>query len=250
MEVSGGERYLLLTFMTAALKMEGYAVSEACIACDACCNDFPDIFKMNGDHTRAIVYAEVAVGKFDPWDIIYDCPVDAISLIKGELPPPPANKKPASQKNETAAPDLGEILDARPWEVRWAETKAKGDESYWERMKRYGMATSLEETPTQYLMKVALPDKVPEHPMKYRWNLPQKMPDYKFDVHLEGNGKVLHLKAWLEDERVKRLCGVANSFPDRFLRELELPTSAKELKFNYNPQAKLLDIVMDKVSTI
>ncbi len=66
--------------MSDAAPIEEYAVSEACIACDACCNDFPDIFKMNKDHTRAIAYAPTTKGKFDPWDIIYDCPVDAISM--------------------------------------------------------------------------------------------------------------------------------------------------------------------------
>lgn len=226
---------------------EEYAVSEACIACDACCNDFPEIFKMNGDHTRAIAFAPSAKGKFNPWDIIYDCPVDAISLIKGELPPPPVDKKPASgAKKETPPPPEGEVIDPRPWEVRWAEARARGEESYWERMKRYGNASTIEESPTQYFLRVALPERVPDHPMKYRWNLPDKMPDYKFDIHLEKEGRVLNLKAWLEDQRVKRLCGVANSFPDRFLRELDLPHPCKEVKQNYNPQAKVLDIILEK----
>lgn len=227
--------------------MEEYAVSEACIACDACCNDFPEVFKMNGDHTMAIAYAPIGKGKYNPWDIIYDCPVDAISLIKGELPPPPADKKPASQKE--AAPPLpepGEIVDDRPWQIRWEEAQNRGEESYWERMKRYGMATSMEETPNQYLLRLALPEKVPDHPLKFKMNLPDKMPDYKFDIHLERNGRMLFLKGWMEDQRVKRLCGVANSFPDRFLRELELPVPAKDLKFNYNPKDKVLDVIIDK----
>ncbi len=230
----------------AALQMEEYAVSEACIACDACCNDFPDIFVMNADHTRAKAVNPSPVGKFDPWDIIYDCPVDAISLIKGTLPPPPEGKKKKSGGEE--AVDTGPIEDTRPWQVRWEEAQQRGPESYWERMKRYGMATTLEETAKQYLLRVALPERVPDHQLKYKWNLPDKMPDYKFDVKLGGSGRALLLKGWLEDQRVKKLCGVANSFPDRFLRELELPAEpGKELKFNYNPQEKVLDIVIDKV---
>lgn len=227
--------------------MEEYAVSEACIACDACCNDFPEVFKMNADHTRAIPYAPTPKGKYDPWDIIYDCPVDAISLIKGELPPPPADKKPASQKEAAPpAPEPGEVADDRPWQVRWDEAKQRGEESYWDRMKRYGMAASMEETPGQYLLRFALPEKVPDHPLKFKMNLPDKMPDYKFDIRLERDGKMLFLKGWLEDQRVKRLCGIANSFPDRFLRELELPVPAKDFKFNYNPKDKVLDIIIDK----
>ncbi len=229
----------------AAPQLEEYAVSEECIACDACCNDFPDIFKMNADHTRAIAFAPSTAGKFNPWDIIYDCPVDAISLIKGELPPPPP-KKPKPGQEEAPPPNPADLVDNRPWEIRWAEAQARGPESYWERMKRYGQASTIEENPTQYLLRFALPEWVPDHPLKYKWNLPQKMPDYKFEVRLDQSGKKLYLKAWLEDQRVKRLSGVVNSFPDRFLREMELPIPCKEIKQNYNPKDKVLDIIIDK----
>jgi ferredoxin len=229
----------------AAAQMEEYAVSDACIACDACCNDFPDIFVMNADHTRAIAKSPSPVGKFDPWDIIYDCPVDAISLIKGVLPPPPEGKKKKSGEEEVV--DTTPVEDTRPWEVRWEEAKrVRGEESYWERMKRYGMATTMEETGKQFLLRLALPDRVPDHPLKFKWNLPDKMPDYKFDIQLARDGKALMLKGWMDDQRVRKLCGVANSFPDRFLREMLLPAKAKEFKFNYNPQDKVLDVVIDK----
>jgi len=33
--------------MAEAALLEEYFVTEDCIACDAFCNDFPDIFKMN-----------------------------------------------------------------------------------------------------------------------------------------------------------------------------------------------------------
>jgi hypothetical protein len=66
------------------------------------------------------------------------------------------------------------------------------------------------------------------------------------EVRLEKGGRMLFVKGWLEDQRVRRLCGVANSFPDRFLRELELPVPVKDLKFNYNPKDRVLDIIIDK----
>jgi ferredoxin len=229
----------------AAVQMEEYAVSDACIACDACCNDFPDIFVMNADHTKAIAKNAAPKGKFDPWEIIYDCPVDAISLIKGELPPPPENKK--KKSGEEAPLEVVPSEDTRPWEIRWEEAKrVRGEEPYWERMKRYGMATTMEETGKQYLLRLAMPERVPDHPLKFKWNLPDKMPDYKFDIRLARDGGALMLKGWMDDQRVRRLCGVANSFPDRFLREVLLPAKAKELKFNYNPQDKVLDVVIDK----
>ncbi|MDO8461879.1 MAG: ferredoxin [Deltaproteobacteria bacterium] len=227
-----------------APNMELYAVSEACIACDACCNDFGDVFKMNDDHTRAIVYAPVAKGKYDPWDIIYDCPVDAISLIKGELPPPPEGKKPASAKKKEEELPPSEITDDRPWEVRWAEVSSL-IESDWDRRKRYGFADYFEETPTQYILRFAMPEKVPNHPFKFKWNLPDKMPDYKVQVRFPEPNKII-VKACLEDLRIKKLCGVANSFPDRWYREIQLPGPTKGFKENYNPQEKCLEIAIDK----
>lgn len=120
------------------------------------------------------------------------------------------------------------------------------DEPYWERMKRYGQAYTVEETLHQYHFRFDLPMRVPEHRMKYQRNLPDRMPDYKFDIQIKQDGRMLAFRAWLEDPRVKQLCGIANSFPDRFLRELELPSPAKDLKFNYNPKDKVLDIIVDK----
>ncbi|MBI1909289.1 MAG: ferredoxin [Deltaproteobacteria bacterium] len=226
--------------------IEEYAVSEACIACDACCNDFGDVFKMDADHTRAVAYAPVAKGKYNPWDILYDCPVDAISLIKGELPPPPADKKPASAKKKEEEGLPSQVLtDPRPWEERWAEV-AGLTESDWERRKRYGFADYFEETPDQFLFRFALPEKVPNHPLKFKWNLPDKMPDYKLSVDLK-EPTLLRVKAWLEDQRVKKLCGAANSFPDRWLREIRLSQPVKGVRQNYNAQEKLLDVVIDKV---
>lgn len=143
--------------------------------------------------------------------------------------------------------DIAPAEDNRPWEVRYNEAlRLRGEEPYWERMKRYGMATSMEETSKQVMLRLALPERVPDHPLKFKWNLPDKMPDYKFDIQLGRDGQALFLKGWLEDQRVKKLCGVANSFPDRFMREILLPAKAKEMKFNYNPQDKVLDVVIDK----
>ena len=222
-----------------ATELEEYFVTEACIACDACCDDFPDIFKMNDDHTLAIAYASTAKGTFNPWDIITVCPVDAISLTKGEMPPQPEGME------EEAEAELApvELEDTRPWEIRWAEVKDL-PENEWERMKRYGLASSSDETIDKYSFRFALPGLVPDHEYKFKWGLPTKMPDYKIDVQLDG--QILKVKATLEDKRVKKLCSFANSFPDRFLRVLELPEPCKDITHNYNTATKILDIVVTK----
>ncbi len=228
----------------AAAPMEEYAVSDACIACDACCNDFPEIFIMNPEHTMAKAIAPSPKGKFNPWDIIYVCPVDAISLIKGDLPPPPEGKKKASHAEE--APVV--LEDTRPWQVRWEEAKKRPAESAWERMKRYGMATTIDESLNEYHLRFALPERIPDHELKYRWSLPEKMPDYKFDVKLDKNGSRIIVKAWFEDDRVRRLSGAINSFPDRFMRELDLGVVCKDVKTNYNAADRILDVIIEKAT--
>ncbi len=221
-----------------AEEMEEYSVSEACIACDACVDDFPDIFKMDDAHTRAEAYASSPKGTINPWDIVTICPVDAISLTKGEMPPPPEGME---EEEEDLVPV--ELEDTRPWEIRWAEVKDL-EENEWERLKRYGLASSVNETVDQYILRFAMPETVPNHPYKFKWGLPNKMPDYKIDVDL--NGTLLKVSAKLEDKRVRKLCNVANSFPDRFLRDFELPVPGKSFKHNYNPADKTLEIVVDK----
>ena len=156
------------------------------------------------------------------------------------------NSAPVAPQPE-AAPAVPVVTDPRPWEVRWAEAQRRGPETQWERARRYGMAVTIEETKTHYLLRVELPEDVPEHPYKYKWDLPLKMPDYKFDVHLEKEGREIYLKGWFEDEKIGRLCGIANSFPDRFLRTLELPIPARDISTHYDPVARVLNIVVSKV---
>ncbi len=223
------------------VNMDEYAVSEECIACDACCNDFPDVFKMNGDNTRAIAYAEAAAGTYNPWDIITDCPVDAISLIKGELPPEPEHLQ---KKGEEELEPI-ELEDTRPWPIRWEEVKDQ-PENEWERMKRYGLAYTIHETPNKIHFRFAMPETVPNHKFKFKWGLPEKMPDYEAEVKIEGG--ILKILAKLTDKRVHKLCDVATSFPDRFLREFDLGGDYTEFSKNYSTKAKILDIVVDKTA--
>ena len=63
-----------------------YYVDDQCIACDACCQDFPEVFFM-GDDQKAHAHDE------HPWDlynartVVDVCPTGAIEF-SGELPPP------------------------------------------------------------------------------------------------------------------------------------------------------------------
>jgi len=223
--------------MAEAAQLEEYFVTEDCIACDACCDDFPDIFKMNEEHTRAIAFDKSPIGKFNPWDIITVCPVDAIELTNMPMPPKPEGM--VEEKKEEAAPvDLGN------WQERWAAVKDQ-PEDQWERMKRYGMASTFSDDGDHYTLRFDMPSKVPNHELKFKWGLPEEMPDYAYAVEIE-EGKRVRVKAKLEDEKIKKLTGWLNSFPSMFLKEMDVDQRLKGHKEKYDPETRVLTVTLEK----
>lgn len=222
----------------AATSREEYFVTEDCIACDACCNEFPDIFKMNAEHTRALAVNPSPVGKFNPWDIIEVCPVNAIQLTNLPMPARPEADHQAKSPAEEALPAV-----PADWEERWLQAKDE-IEPQWERMKRYGMASMLEEEASRYIWRFDMPDRVPQHRLKFQWGLPDRMPDYKTSVEVKG--RHVQVKARLEDPRLRKLCGWINSFPEGFLRELTLAHPIKSHKTHYDPETRVFEVSLEK----
>ncbi len=223
--------------MAEAALLEEYFVSEDCIACDACCDEFPDIFKMNEEHTRAKAVSQSPVGKFNPWDIVTVCPVDAISLVNLPMPAKPEGIE-ADSEAEAAPQASGD------WQARWEAVKHQ-PEDQWERMKRYGMACDFSDEDNQYVLRFDMPAKVPNHELKFKWGLPEEMPDYEVAVELPSKNKV-RVKAKLTDEKIKKLTGWLNSFPSMFLKELVLPLPVKGHKEKYDPETKVLTVTLEK----
>ncbi len=217
--------------------LEEYFVSEDCIACDACCDDFPDIFVMNAEHTRAKAVEKAPVGKHNPWDIVTVCPVDAISLVNMPMPEKPEGME--DKKEEDEAPViLGD------WRKRWEAVKDQ-PEDQWERMKRYGMASSFADEGNHYTLIFDMPSQVPNHMLKYKWGLPDKMPDYDYSVEVV-DGKRVRVRAKVADEKVKKLSGWVNSFPMGFLKEMVLDQAVKGHKESYDPETKVLEVKLEK----
>lgn len=216
--------------------LEEYFVSEDCIACDACCDDFPDIFKMNEDHSRAIATDKAPVGKHNPWEIVTVCPVDAISLVNMPMPPKPEGME---DKKEAAV----EPVQTGDWRARWLAVKDQ-PEDQWERMKRYGMASSFSDEGDHYLWKFDMPNQVPNHELKFKWGLPEAMPDYAYDVTVKG--KHAMIKAKCEDEQVRKLSGWMNSFPMMFYKDVYTDVPLKGHKEKYDPETKVLTITLEK----
>lgn len=222
--------------MAEAAVLEEYFVTEDCIACDACCDDFPDIFIMNADHTRAIATNTSPVGKFNPWDIINDCPVDAIKLVNMPMPAMPEGMK---KKKEEAPAEV----DTGNWMERWLAV-ADEAESQWERMKRYGMASTVEDAGDRYIVRFDMPAKVPNHKYKFKWGLPEEMPPYDCKVTIKGSKAKIRCK--LTDPKILKLSGWVNSFPEGFLREIQLDAPLKGHKESYDSETRVLEVVLEK----
>lgn len=216
--------------------LEEYFVSEDCIACDACCDEFPDIFTMNAEHTRAKAVNKAPVGTHNPWDIVNVCPVEAISLTNMPMPEKPEGEGPGE---EESAP-----LVVGDWKKRWEAVKDQ-DEDQWERMKRYGLASSMTDEGDHYLLTFDMPAKVPNHKLKFKWGLPDVMPDYSYQVDIIDEKRV-RVRAKLQDERIKKLSGWINSFPMGFLRELVFEEPIVSHKESYDPETKILEVKLQK----
>ena len=78
-------------------------VPELCIACDACCQDFPEVFYM-GDDAKAHALDDQQATLYNARTVVDVCPTGAIEF-SGELPPP------------VLTIDLEEVDG---WEAEWA----------------------------------------------------------------------------------------------------------------------------------
>ena len=74
-----------------------------CIACDACCQDFPEIFYMGQDQKAHAIDGHDS-GLYNARTVVEVCPTDAI-LYTGELPP---------------AEDLSKLEEVPGWELEWS----------------------------------------------------------------------------------------------------------------------------------
>jgi ferredoxin len=107
------------------------------------------------------------------------------------------------------------LADGAPgWEVEWARRKDEIEEVT-ERNKRYGLVHSVERAGDEYIVRLYFPESTPNCPQKYMLGLPDRMPDYTFEVQAEG--RVLKVSARVpDDEKILALCGGTLSFPRSF----------------------------------
>ncbi|HLG20173.1 MAG TPA: ferredoxin family protein [Bdellovibrionota bacterium] len=112
------------------------------------------------------------------------------------------------------------LKEVEGWEPRW-EAHENEVEDRDEVQKRYGRVRTIFEQSDQYIIRIYLPEKAPNHPFRYKYGLPEEMSTYTVSAVLTGNS--VSVLGKVADPRFAKLCGHANSFPDRFHFDYPFP---------------------------
>jgi electron transport complex protein RnfB len=183
-----------------------WVIPELCIACDACCQDFPEVFYMGGDqkaHARDTHPDDL----YNARTVVDVCPTSAIKF-SGELPP---------------AEDLAKLEEVPGWELEWARWRGV-EEDVVERDRRYGRDYSIEHGEGHVKVTWRFPTRVPAVANRFKYGLPEKMPLYR--SHVQLTGRTLLVAGWLTDPKVRSLTHTSKSFPSQFVTTLELPSES------------------------
>ncbi len=111
-----------------------------------------------------------------------------------------------------------------------------------ERYRRYGMVNRMEEKVDRYIIEIEFSRWVPECVYKKRYNLPDRMPDYAYQVNL-GEGAVV-VETKLEDPRFAEVAGRASSFPIGFRNVFHIEGCPEN--FQATCRDKVLQIIVPK----
>jgi len=194
-------------------------VPELCIACDACCQDFPEVFYM-GDDQKAHARDTHPVELYNARTVVDVCPTSAIQF-SGELPPPE---------------DLSKLEEVPGWELEWSKWRGvEQDEK--ERDRRYGRDFDVVEEDGYVLVTFQFPRRVPAVRDRFRYGLPADMPLYRHHVQLQGNE--LLVAGWLTDPKLRALCHTSQSFPAQFMTTLSFQKDIVGASSRYDAHAKL-----------
>ena len=188
-----------------------------CIACDACCQDFPEVFYM-GDDAKAHALSDQQAMLYNARTVVDVCPTNAI-LFSGELPPPVLEI---------------ELEEVPGWETEWAQWREAPEDTR-ERDRRYGRDFTVKEESDRVAITLQLPTRVPAVRDRFRYGAPAEMPEYKTHVYQEGN--TVYATAWvprlgekdkadvkMRKAKILALTHTSSSFPGRFTTSWEFPT--------------------------
>lgn len=192
---------------------------ELCIACDACCQDFPEIFYM-GDDAKAHTLDDQQADKYNARTVVDVCPTDAIGF-SGELPP---------------AEDLGALEEVPGWELEWSTWRGV-EENKVERDRRYGRDYEVFEEDGYFRIELNFPTKVPAVRDRFRYGLPEIMPEYGAHAYLVGN--TLSVTGWVKDPKIRALTHTSSSFPGQFTTSWDFPGNLVGMDQRFDAHGKM-----------
>jgi len=113
-----------------------------------------------------------------------------------------------------------------------------------ERARRYGEVYKLEDRNNAYLLRLEFPRVVPPTSLGEELGLPRAMPDYEYDLAVHGRNFVVHGR--IADTRVRKITGIAPSFPPDFTTRIALDTAVAG--FRHRLRGKTLEVILPKVA--
>ena len=199
---------------------------QLCIACDACCQDFPEVFYM-GDDAKAHAREGHAGDIYNAREVVDICPTAAISF-SGELPP---------------AADLSKLEEVPGWEQEWAKWRGV-EEDELERDRRYGRDFKVTEASDHITIEVQFATRVPAVRDRFRYGLPEVMPVYGAHAHQDGN--VIQIYGWVKDPKIRALVHTTRSFPGQFMTQIELEATTFGYASRFDGHNKMTIVVFKK----
>jgi ferredoxin len=190
-----------------------------CIACDACCQDFPEIFYMGGDQ-KAHAKDDQQAALYNARTVVDVCPTDAI-LYSGELPP---------------AEDLSKLEEVPGWELAWSEWRDVEEDTL-ERDRRYGRDYKVEEKDGYVEVTLQFPTRVPAVRDRFRYGMPEAMPEY--GAHVWVVGTTLNVTGWVKDPKIRALTNTSRSFPSRFTTSIEVNREIVGARHRYDAHGRV-----------
>jgi ferredoxin len=194
-----------------------------CIACDACCQDFPEVFYM-GDDLKAHALDDQQAALYNARTVVDVCPTDAI-LFSGELPP---------------AEDLSKLEEVPGWELEWAQWR-DAEEDKLERDRRYGRDYTVEEKEGYVEVTLHFPARVPAVRDRFRYGLPETMPEYGAHIWMVGNS--LNITGWVKDPKIRALTHTSRSFPGRFTTTVDVNRDIVGMKHRHDAHGRAVALL-------
>ena len=111
-----------------------------------------------------------------------------------------------------------------------------------ERYRRYGMVNRVQETSDYYQIEIEFPRWVPDSVYKKQFDLPDRMPDYAYQIDLHDD--TLTVEAKLEDSRFSQVLGRASSFPNGFRNTFQVEGQPSDYRADLRD--KVLEIIVPK----